>query len=158
MKKILVIFIVGFLLLGISLSTASTIEHKQDHLIQNSLPKVLNRDVIEGTFTGQFALKNESGYVILGTVDGSYNKTNYTGEFEGVWTLNDDGSTGTFQGWFWGSFFMGQIETTNGSDWFAGLSMVNETDNSYSAIILVLNEDYDYYIRYSAGTYIETDL
>jgi hypothetical protein len=158
MKKLFVIFIIGFLLSGISLSTASTIEQNQEHLVQKFLPKTLNRDVIEGTFTGQFALKNESGYVILGTVEGSYNKTNYTGEFEGVWTLNEDDSTGTFQGWFWGSFFMGQIETTNGTDWFAGLSMVNETDNSYSAIILALDENYDYYIRYSAGTYEETDL
>ena len=105
-----------------------------------------------GNFTGNFAKKNETGYVILGSLNGTYNKSsNYTGTFEGLWNTTDGNMSGTMAGWFWGHIFLGSIKTDNSSYWFVGLYGVNTTSNKFYAVSIIFNSSY--VIRYAAGTF-----
>lgn len=157
MKKILAILIVGILVAGVSSASAIFITKAGNFkplLLQNSnklLPKTVDKLSTGGNFAGQFAKKNESGYIILGSVEGTYNKSsNYTGTFEGVWNTTDGNMSGNMSGWFWGHFFMGQIEQNETSNWFVGLYRVNETESEFGAVAIIFGP---YAVRYAAGTY-----
>ena len=105
----------------------------------------------DGSFTGAFAEKNETGYVPLGTFGGTYAGEN-SGTFTGTWTLNDESAAGTISGWYWGYIFFGQMNTTGteGSNYFIGLYRVNTTDNSFEAGTIILGNN-DYSVRYAMG-------
>lgn len=160
MKKIITIFLVGILLVGISSASAvilpnvknavsKPIQKVSENLFSN---KNIGQTSTEGNFSGQFAKKNETGYIILGSINGSYQKTsNYTGMFDGMWNTTDGNSSGTMSGWFWGHFYLGEIELENDSHWFVGLYRINETSNEFYTAAIIFTSPY--LIRYAAGTY-----
>ena len=131
------------------LTTAAPLLKSTHHasLLPHARPTSTN-----GSYTGAFALKNDSGYVPLGTFSGTFTG-DMSGEFNGVWTLDDESATGTMNGWYWGYIFIGQMNTDgmNESHWFGGLYRVNETDNSFEAVAIILGNN-DYMIRYAMGT------
>jgi hypothetical protein len=93
-------------------------------------------------------MKNETGYVPLGTLSGTFTTSN----FEGTWALDNGTASGTFNGWYWGYLCVGQLYTngSNESQWFGGLFRVNETDNTFQAVSIVLGFN-GYAIRYAIG-------
>lgn len=156
MKKLLVIFGMCLILAAMPMTIASPqlgVQHANqlqtatsthtNHLLRHHNPSLTN-----DTFTGIFALKNESGIVPLGTLSGTF--SDYT--FEGIWALDDGTAAGTFSGGMWGYLCWGEIQTdgSNESQWFAGLFRVNETDNSFQAISIVFDFN-GYAIRYVIG-------
>jgi hypothetical protein len=117
--------------------------------------KILRRstdlNVTTGNFTGKFAKKNDTGYIVLGSLNGTYNKSsNYTGIFEGAWNTTDGNMSGTMAGWFWGYVFFGKIKSDNSSYWFIGLYRVNTTSNNFYAVSVIF--DSACIVRYAAGT------
>ena len=106
-----------------------------------------------GTFDGEFAEKNETGYIPLGTMEGTYGGSEHWGTFTGIWSLYDGSASGTIDGWFFSHIFIGQLNTTGveGSSWFFGLYRVNATDNTFEAGAIVFEND-SYVIRYAMGT------
>lgn len=159
MKKIMAVFIVGILVIGIS-SVSAVVLPKAENIgsqppvpISKKLaPRTINQVSTDGSFSGMFAKKNESGYVILGSLEGAYNKSsNYTGSFEGTWNTTDGNASGTMSGWFWGSFILGQIQQDENNSWFVGLYRVNATASEFSAVTLIFGSSSA--IRYAAGTY-----
>jgi len=118
-------------------------------------PKHLNRShrlSTDGNFSATFFLKNDTGYIPLGDLSGTYSNTGMSTTFVGVWSLDDGTASGTFNGWMWSHLFFGQLNTTGGnqSNWFIGLAHVNETDNSFAAVSIVFSEE-QYLIRYILG-------
>lgn len=166
MKKIVSIIIVGILVLGI-FSVSAIGMQKTDNIkslhFQNStrlipqnskklLTNTVNKISTGGNFSGKFAKKNETGYVILGSLNGTYNKSsNYTGTFKGNWNTTSGNDSGAFSGWFWGYLFIGQIQQKNNSHWFVGLYRVNATANEFGAVSIIFNSSWT--VRYAAGTY-----
>ncbi len=160
MKKIMAIFLVGTLLVGISSASAIVLQNEKN-AVSKPIQKIsknlfsnknIGQTSTEGNFSGQFAKKNETGYIILGSINGSYQKnSNYTGTFDGIWNTTDENSSGTMSGWFWGHFYLGEIELENDSYWFVGLYRVNETSNEFYTAAIIFTSPY--LIRYAAGTY-----
>lgn len=105
-----------------------------------------------GSFTGVFALKNDSEYIPLGTFNGTYSGDIW-GTFTGIWSFDNGSASGTIGGWYWGHIFVGQLHTDgiNESQWFGGLYRVNTTENSFDAVAVILGND-NYMIRYATGT------
>jgi len=153
MKRLSAIFIVGILLLSLSSVSAITIPKATDNKIlpiqktRDLLPKTYEKTLTGGNFSGQFAKKNDTGYVILGSLEGTYNDS---GTFDGMWNAYDGNISGTMSGWFWSHIFIGQIEYSNNSDWFVGLYNVNTTSNEFVAVSLIFSSPF--MIRYAAGT------
>jgi len=160
MKKIWTFLIIGMLVIGIS-SVSASISPKAENMrsrvsqsVVNKLDdRIVNENSEDGNFSGMFAMKNESGYVILGSLEGTYQKSsNISGSFDGIWNTTDDNESGTLNGWFWGSFLLGQIQQDAGeSSWFIGLYSVNTTSNEFAAVTLIFSSPY--IVRYAAGTY-----
>jgi len=158
-KKIAAILIIGILVLSIS-SASAIILPKAGNLVNRAPLKINNKltqkntflDSTEGNFTGKFAKKNDTGYIILGSLNGTYNKSsNYTGTFSGAWNTTNGSISGTMDGWFWGYVFLGTIKSDNSSYWFVGLYRVNTTSNKFYAVSVIF--DSSYIIRYAAGTF-----
>jgi len=118
-----------------------------NHGLRHSSPTLTN-----GSFTGVFAMKNETGYVPLGTFSGTYTGEMF-GSFIGTWALYNGSASGTFSGYCLSHLFFGWLNTTgsNQSNMFIGLYRVNTTDNSFEAGAIVFAND-QYYIRYMMGT------
>jgi hypothetical protein len=114
----------------------------------NLLLRHHNPSLTNGTFTGIFAMKNESGYVPLGTLGGTFSDYG----FEGTWALENGTASGTFNGYLWGYLCWGELQTdgSNESQWFGGLFRVNETDNSFQAVSIIFGYN-SYAIRYAIG-------
>lgn len=149
MKKILVVVGICIVLAAMPMTTALPLFNLRPiNLIQNARPSLTN-----GTFTGVYAMKNESGYIPLGEFAGTYEAWEYTGSFVGTWTSYEGNASGAIEGWVWGHLFYGLINTTGSeeSDWFIGLYRLNTTDNSFEAGAIIFGED-DYYIRYAMGS------
>jgi len=160
MKKIWTVLILGMLIVGMSSVSASFIQKTEkissrisSSVIEKIDDRIARESQQDGNFSGMFAKKNESGYVILGSLEGTYNmSSNNSGSFDGIWDMTDENISGTFNGWFWGSFILGQIEQdTGGSSWFIGLYRVNTTSNEFGAVALIFSSPC--IIRYAAGTY-----
>ena len=159
MKKILALLIVGTLLIGMASASAIGLP-KTDNKVFRPVQKVaekltrnnIRQSSMDGNFSGQFARKNESGYVILGTVEGTYNMSgNYSGSFEGIWNTTDGNESGTMSGWFWGHFYLGQISVVNESYWFIGLYRTNTTSSEFYTAAIIFTSPH--LIRYAAGIY-----
>jgi len=108
-----------------------------------------------GTFSGIFAEKNETGYNVLGNISGTYSAgVNWSfGTIEGIWTMNDGNGSGYFNGYMFHKFLFGQYNITGGdSNWFIGVFKLNETSNEFKAISIVFTDDYPL-IRYALGSY-----
>jgi hypothetical protein len=160
MKKIWTILILGMLIIGMTSVSASLIPKTEKIRSRSSssvVEKIDDRIACEsrqdGNFSGMFAKKNESGYVMLGSLEGTYNmSSNNSGSFEGIWDMTDENVSGTFNGWFWGSFILGKIDQDAGnSSWFIGLYRVNTTSNEFGAVALIFSAPC--IVRYAAGTY-----
>ena len=168
MRKIWTFFIIGMLVIGISSVSASiipksetirsrflspVIEKADSPVIEKADNRMATENLNGGNFSGMFAMKNESGYIILGSLEGTYNKSsNYSGTFDGIWNMTDDNTSGTMDGWFWGSFLIGQIAQDSGeSNWFVGLYRVNTTSNEFGIVTLIFSSPN--IVRYAAGTY-----
>ncbi|MFO7677487.1 MAG: hypothetical protein R6V50_03780 [Thermoplasmatota archaeon] len=111
----------------------------------------------DGTFEGVFAEKNETGYVVLGDINGTYSKgPGPFGSFDGVWNMLDDSANGTFSGYIVSRFIMGQYEVNNSQETgnFIGLLNVNQSAMEFTAIALVFTDD-GLLVRYAAGDIIE---
>jgi hypothetical protein len=113
-----------------------------------------------GTFSGMFAIKNDSGYIPIGTFNGTYviGPNVQSGSFTGIWSLDNGTASGTLNGFIWRYVFFGHINTTESgqSHWFIGLYRVNTTDNSFVAEAIILGGNYSiipYTIRYATGSY-----
>ncbi len=150
MKKILAVVGICIFLAAMPMTSASLLSNLRPiNIIHNAHPALTN-----GTFTGAYAMKNESGYIPLGEFEGTYESWEFTGSFVGTWTAFDGNSSGTFSGWNWGYFFYGFMNTTGseGSNLFIGLYRVNTTDNSFEAGAIIFGED-QHFIRYMMGTF-----
>jgi hypothetical protein len=160
MKKILTIFVISILLLGITSAAATIVPQNKTTASPTILAKVLKPHRLDGnntngTFTGAFAKKNETGYVILGQLSGIYEKSwQWGGTFSGQWNLTNNTAQGYFQGYFFGYIYFGQINETgtNTTGWIAGLFNKNETINQFKTVA-ILSDNTDYMIRYAVGTY-----
>jgi hypothetical protein len=156
MKKLLVIAGLCLVLIAMPMTIASpqvgiqhtnqllTTTQQTNHMLRHHNPSPTN-----GTFTGIFAMKNESGYVPLGTLEGTFSDYG----FEGTWALDNGTASGTFNGYtLWGPICWGYLNTdgSNESQYFGGLFRVNETDNSFQAVSIVLGYN-GYAIRYAIG-------
>ena len=155
MKKLLVMVGICLVLAAMPMTFASPqpgVQHANQLLTaathSNHLLRHHNPSLTNDTFTGIFAMKNESGYVPLGTLSGTFT----TSDFQGIWALDNGTASGTFSGWLWGYLFWGELHTdgSNESQWFGGLFRVNETDNSFQAVSIVLGYN-GYAIRYAIG-------
>ncbi len=149
MKKILMIIGICVLVAALPMATASPIL-KSHHL--NNLFRQERSMLTNGSFSGMFAEKNETGYVPLGTFSGTFAGDD-SGTFEGIWALDNGTASGSLSGWYWDHIFIGQMNTTGveGSNWFFGLYRVNTTDNSFEAAAIIFGFD-NYAIRYAMGT------
>ncbi len=159
MKKIMAVFMIGILLIGFSSATALVLP-KADNFRLRPFKQVTKKLVSEnfgqtstgGNFSGQYAMKNESGYVILGTINGTYEmSSNYSGSFDAIWNSTDGNESGDMSGWFWGALYLGQLEYANDSYWFVGLYGVNETASEFYTVAIIFTSSWT--IRYAAGTY-----
>jgi hypothetical protein len=150
MKKILVVVGICIVLAAMPMTSALPLFGSKhvNFLQKHALPTLTN-----GTFTGVFAEKNESGYIPLGDLSGTYNVGEWTGTFVGTWSLYDGSASGTISGMVWSHLFYGQLNTTGSdeSSWFIGLYRVNTTDNSFEAGAIVFGND-QHYIRYAMGS------
>lgn len=150
MKKLMVVIGICLLVIAMPLTTASPLL-KSNHL--NTILRQNQPMPTNGSFVGEFAEKNETGYIPLGTLGGTYGGDDHWGTFTGTWTRYDGNGSGTIGGWYMSHIIIGQINTTGveGSSWFFGLYRVNATDNSFTAGAIIFGED-DYLIRYAMGT------
>jgi hypothetical protein len=150
MKKILVVVGICIVLAAMPMTTALPLFNlKPMNIIQHhARPSLTN-----GTFTGVFSMKNESGYIPLGEFTGTYDTEEFFGTFVGTWTTYDGNASGTMTGGNWGNIFYGQINTTGseGSNWFIGLYRLNTTDNTFEAGAIIFGED-QHNIRYMMGS------
>jgi hypothetical protein len=118
------------------------------------MPRLVSR--AEGTFTGVFAEKNETGYNILGSISGDYSMgSGPFGSFSGAWEMDDESAEGEFSGYIVSRFFVGQYNITGSEQTgqFIGLFKVNETE--FKAISLVFTGE-NHLVRYALGTIDET--
>ena len=150
MKKIFVIVGICILLAAMPMTSALPLFNlKPMNIIKNhARPTFTN-----GTFTGMFAMKNESGYVPLGEFNGTYDIGGWFGTFNGVWTMYDGNLSGTMTGGVWGHLCYGQLNTTgsNESNWFIGMYRVNTTENTFLAGAIIFGDN-QHYIRYATGS------
>ena len=159
MKKIIAILLVG--IFAASIGTASAVRIPILGRNLQMLGPAYTTDAPEwadGNFSGVFAEKNETGYNILGTMEGYYSTGfNWTaGQLAGVWAFDNGSASGEFNGYIFHRLFLGQYNVTDGNDtgWFIGLFKMNQTTNEFQAISLILTGQ-DHLIRYGLGTYQE---
>ena len=109
-----------------------------------------------GSFTGVFAMKNESGYNPLGEFSGTYEMSTWFGNYVGTWATYDGNASGTINGWIWGYLCMGYVNTTGSeeSNFFIGLYRVNTTDYTFEGGAIIFAQG-DHYIRYAMGSLTE---
>jgi hypothetical protein len=150
MKKILVVVGICIVLAAMPMTSALPLFSPRH---ANLMQKHIRAPLTNGTFTGEFAMKNESGYIPLGEFDGTYEAWEWTSSYVGTWTMFDGSASGTMTGWSWGHLFYGQINTTGSeeSDWIIGLYRLNTTDNTFEAGAIIFGED-QYCIRYAMGS------
>ena len=156
MRKILAILLVGIFVVAIPAASSISLSK----VGRTSIPStpISAADVPEwadGNITGVYAMKNETGYEILGSLFGYYNIVwGNTGYYAGVWETLDGSSSGQFSGWFFYHIALGQYNTTGSNDTggFIGLLRFNETDMTIKAVSLVTTEE-DYVIRYALCSY-----
>jgi hypothetical protein len=159
LKKIMAVFMVGILLVGISSASAIVLPKADDFRVRpfKQVTRKLTSGRIDqnetgGNFSGQYAMKNESGFVFLGSINGSYEmSSNYTGTFEAIWNSTDGNESGNMSGWYWGQFYLGEIEYANDSYWFIGIYRVNTSSNEFYSAAIIFSSPW--IIRYAAGTY-----
>ncbi len=150
MKKIWVIVGICIILAAMPMTSALP-SFGSKHL--NTLQRHARSSFENGSFAGEFAMKNETGYVPLGEFEGTYDMGEWSGTFIGSWSMFDGSASGTMTGWVWSHLFFGQLNTTGveGSSWFIGLYRLNETDNTFEAAAIIFGQD-DYNIRYAMGS------
>jgi hypothetical protein len=149
MKKIFVVIGICIVLAAMPMTTALPLFNLRPiNIIQNARPALTN-----GTFNGEYAMKNESGYIPLGVINGTYESWNWTASFVGTWTAYEGNTSGALQGWVWGHLFYGTYNTTGSQDseWFIGLYRLNTTTNTFRAGAILFGED-DNFIRYAMGS------
>lgn len=119
----------------------------------NSIQKFIRPTLTNGSFSGVFAEKNETGYIPLGEFNGTYNGGEMMGSFTGTWSMYDGNASGAISGWYGSHLVFGQLNTigSNQSSIFIGLYRVNTTDNSFEAGAIVFGND-QHYIRYAMGS------
>jgi len=146
MKKIIVVLGICLVLIAMPMTTAFPLFGARH---TNIIQKHMRPTLTNGSFTGVFAEKNESGYIPLGNFSGTYQGSTFTG----IWTLDDGSASGALGGWSFGYFFAGQMNTTgtNQSNWFFGLYRVNTTDNSFVAGAIIGGSN-GHFIRYAMGS------
>jgi hypothetical protein len=150
MKKIFVVIGICIVLAAMPMTSAVPLFHSK-HL--NIMQKHVRPTLTNGTFTGEFSMKNESGYIPLGEFSGTFDAGEWSGTFVGSWSMFDGSAEGTMTGWVWSHLFFGQINTTGTgeSNWFIGLHRVNETDNTFQAGAIIFGEE-QYTIWYAIGS------
>jgi len=150
MKKILVVVGICIVLAAMPMTTAFPLFGARH---TNYIQKHIRPTLTNGSFTGVFSEKNETGYIPLGELSGTYNEGGMSNTFVGTWSMYDGSASGDISGWFWNHIFIGQLNSTgsNESSWFVGLYRVNTTDNSFEAGSIVFGND-QYYMRYIMGS------
>jgi hypothetical protein len=149
MKKIMVAIGICIVLAAMPMTTAFPLFGSHVNVIQKHIRPTLTN----GSYNGVYAMKNESGYIPLGELNGTYNIGEWSGTFNGTWSQYDGNASGTISGWILSHLFFGQLYTTgsNQSSTFIGLYRVNTTDNSFEAAAILFGND-QYNIRYAIGT------
>lgn len=150
MKKILFIVGICVILAAMPMTTAFPLFNQKPMNILTRHARLLNTN---GSFTGEFAEKNESGYNILGEFSGTYEMSTWFGTFVGTWTTYEGNTSGTIDGWLLGYLCMGYVNITGGEepDFFIGLYRVNTTDYTFEAGAIIFAQG-DHYIRYAMGS------
>jgi hypothetical protein len=145
MRKLIAIIGISLLLFAMPLSCAS-------HPLQNIMSRHHRAMLTDGNFSGVYALKNESGYVPLGTMTGTFSSGNWSETFEGTWAAYDGNTSGTMEGMVWSHVFWGTVSVTqtNQTTMFIGLFDVNDTDNSFRAVSIVFTEE-NFTMLYALG-------
>jgi hypothetical protein len=152
-KKIVVLVGMCMLLACMPMMTAAPSFGMRNSVLQ---PRTLSRG--DGTFSGVFAEKNETGYNMLGNLSGDYSMgPGPFGSFSGVWEMDDESAEGAFSGYIIYRFFLGQYNVTDSEQTgeFIGLFKVNQTSNEFMAISLVFT-DAGHDVRYALGTLQES--
>jgi len=152
MRKLLVILGICVILTCTPILSASQINPFKH---RGLIPKISLQS--GGTFSGEFAMKNETGFIPLGNISGTYTRgANWTaGTLSGIWAMYDETASGDFNGYIFHRLFIAQYNITDGdSGWFIGLYKLNETTNEFRAISIVFAGE-NHLIRYAIGTYIE---
>jgi len=147
MKKLLAVLGISLVILSMTPLTSAHLMNKP--LIRHHLPAT-----DDGSYSGTFFMKNETGWVPLGEFSGTYSGSNWSASYDGTWYTYDGNSTGTMTGMVWGRLFFGQMNVT-GSDqgsWYIGLFDVNSTDSSFRAVSVIFGGDDNYAIRYALGS------
>jgi len=121
MKKISIIVGVCIILAAMPMTSAvSLFAPNHASLIQNpARPTFTN-----GTFSGVFAMKNESGYIPLGDFNGTYDVGGWFGSFAGTWTMDEGNVSGAMSGWVLGYIVYGIINTTGATNQIGSLVFI----------------------------------
>jgi hypothetical protein len=157
MRKILAILLVGIFVVAIPSASSTLIPRIGRRLITNT--PITTADVPEwadGNITGVYAMKNETGYEILGTLFAYYGIVwGSIGKFAGMWESLDGNSSGQFAGWFFYHVAIGYYNITGSEDdgGFIGLLRFNETDMTIKAVSWVTYGEEDYFTRYALCSY-----
>jgi len=153
MKKTLIVIGICALVACMPMMTAAPSVGVKNSLLQ---PRTLSRG--NGTFSGVFAEKNETGYNILGNISGTYNiGMSSFGTIAGIWEMTDANVSGAFNGYIIYRFFLGQYNVTGVEEagQFIGLYKINQTSSEFRAISLVFTDE-DHLTRYALGTVQES--
>jgi len=157
MRKILAILLVGIFVVAIPSASSMMGPRIGRRIIPNT--PIRTADVPEwadGNITGVYAMKNETGYEILGTIFAYYdNVWGRVGYYKGIWQSLDGNNSGQFAGWYFHHVALGHYNITGSEDdgGFIGLLRFNETDMTIKAVSLVTYGDEDYFIRYALCSY-----
>ena len=158
MKKIITLCIASIILLGITSAAATIVPQAAPRLAPSFASKTIQTQRLDGnntngTITGVYAIKNESGYNIEGQLNGVWEQSwPWGGTLAFHWNNSNNTMEGDVQAYFFGQIYIGQINITgtNTSGWIAGLFRVNETTNEFVSVALIYTDDY--YVRYAIGT------
>jgi hypothetical protein len=150
MKKIIVVVGICMVLVAMPMTSAFPLFGSKH---TNSIQKLIRPTLTNGSFSGVFTEKNETGYIPLGEFNGTYDGGDMMGSFTGTWSMYDGNASGAISGWYWSHLVFGQLNTigSNQSSIFIGLYRVNTTDNSFEAGAIVFGND-QHYIRYAMGS------
>ena len=151
MKKILFIVGICVILAAMPMTTAFPLFNQKPMNILKHHARPLDTN---GSFTGVFAMKNETGYTPLGEFSGTYDMATWFGTFAGTWETYDGNASGTIDGWLWGFLCLGYMNTTGSQEanFFIGLYRGNTTDFTFEAGAIIFAQG-DHYIRYAMGNF-----
>ena len=158
MKKILAILLVGIFVVSIPAASSMMLPRiaRRQKLFDSPVQTTDVPEWADGNLTGVYAMKNETGYEILGNISGYYGVMwgNNSGYYSGVWESLDGTQSGAFAGWFFYHVALGYYNLTGSEDagGFIGLFRVNESDMTIKSVALVTGDD-DYFIRYALLSY-----